>query len=156
MPDKTFEEQNMALTELAVNKWVSIVSACLLASETGRLIINLGSLEAQKDGARRIVQSIIGTRSPRTACARANSMLSFMRWAFEESPEVVQPFDEDRVWRYLCHLQGIQFCICLQIFMPHFRLRVPWKGMQQSESSRCGQPHVRWETAPSSMLGPYS
>ena len=105
MPDKTFEEQNLALTELAVNKWVSIVSACLLASETGRLIINLGSLEAQKDGAQRIVQSIIGTRSPRTACARANSMLNFMRWAFEESPEVVQPFDEERVWRYLCHLQ---------------------------------------------------
>ena len=105
MPDKTFAEQNSAVTELAVNKWVSIVSACLLASETGRLIINLGSLDAQKDGAQRIVQSIIGTRSPRTACARANSMLGFMRWAFDEFPEVVQPFDEDKVWRYLCHLQ---------------------------------------------------
>ena len=105
MPDKTFAEQNSMLSNLAVSKWVSVISACLLASETGRLIINLGSVEAQKEGMRRIIQSIIGTRSAKTACTRANSMLAFMRWAYEEFPDLVQPFEEDRVWKYLCHLQ---------------------------------------------------
>ena len=105
MPDRTFAEQHWTLVELAVSKWVTIVSSCLLASETGRLIINLGNLEAQKEGARRIVQSIIGTRSPRTASSRANSLLGFMRWAHDEFSDMVNPFEEEKVWKYLCHLQ---------------------------------------------------
>ena len=58
MADKPFEEQQAALIELAVSKWITIVSACYLASETGRIIIKLGNLDAQKEGSRRIVQSI--------------------------------------------------------------------------------------------------
>ena len=65
-------EQKKALIELALSNWITIVSACYLASETGRIVIKLGNLEAQKEGSRRIVQSIIGTRSLRTASSRAN------------------------------------------------------------------------------------
>ena len=65
--DRSFKQNKELQIGVAVEKWYFILSVCFLASETGRQIVELGSYESQKDGARRVIRAVMGTRSERTA-----------------------------------------------------------------------------------------
>ena len=99
--DTSFQEQRQNLLETAVEKWFSIIRVNMLASSTGRDIINLGSMDEQKKGAFETIEAVIGIRSRTTAITRANSFLKFLRWRAECSENDGKPFVEQEAWLYL-------------------------------------------------------
>lgn len=71
-----------------------------MASSVGRQIIDLGSVEQQREGAYDIVHACIGLRSPATLVKRANSLLSFLRWSARNHVGLTNPFIEQVVWEH--------------------------------------------------------
>ena len=90
----------------------------MLASSTGRDIINFGNMDDQKRGAFETIGAVIGIRSRTTAITRANSLLKFLRWRAECSDNDGKPFSEQEAWQYLRELRetgaaptkGTSFC----------------------------------------------
>ena len=103
-----YEERRGNLREAAIGKLLIVLRHCLLASVTGRHIISLGSVESQNAGARDIVDAVVGVRSPATLVKRANSLLSFLRWVAKTCSDVVNPFDEETVWKYFQFLKDVE------------------------------------------------
>ncbi len=77
LSDASFEEMKKGKMELAVTKWLCIIQMHMLASSTGRLVLNLGKDNYNSDEASRIVAAVIGIRSPTTAISRANAWHCF-------------------------------------------------------------------------------
>ena len=94
------------LRDAAIGKLLIVLRHCLLASKTGRHIINLGTDAQQQAGAFDIVDSVIGVRSPNTVVKRANALLSFLRWVAKAGIDEVNPFIEPVVWSYFQHLRS--------------------------------------------------
>ena len=94
------------LRDAAIGKLLIVLRHCLLASKTGRHIINLGTDAQQQAGAFDIVDSVIGVRSPNTVVKRANALLSFLRWVAKAGIYEVNPFVEPVVWSYFQHLRS--------------------------------------------------
>ena len=86
--------------DLAVTKWLCIIQMHMLASSTGRLVLNLGRDNFNSDEARRIVAAVIGIRSPTTAISRANALLRYLRWAMGMLGDIYRAFREESVWSY--------------------------------------------------------
>ena len=103
--DLHFHDQRRQLRDAAVGKILIVLRHCLLASQTGRHIIGLGTDLQQQEGAFDIVSSVLGVRSPATLVKRANSLLSFLRWVAKRSGDVVNPFTEQLVWEYFQFLK---------------------------------------------------
>ena len=103
--DISFHQQRMGLLETAVEKWFCIIRVNMLASSTGRDIINLGNMDDQKKGAFETIEAVIGIRSRTTAITRANSLLKFLRWRAECSDNDGKPFEEQEAWQYLRELR---------------------------------------------------
>ena len=76
--DKTHDQIMEHKHEVAVMKWLTIVSLRLLASKAGGQIINAGNAEAQKKAAPGIVSAILGSKSPQTAIKHANALLGYI------------------------------------------------------------------------------
>jgi len=102
-----YEERRANLREAAIGKLLIILRHCLLASVTGRHIIALGNVELQTAGAGDIVDAVVGVRSPATLVKRANSLLSFLRWVAKSCSDVVNPFEEETLWKYFQFLRDV-------------------------------------------------
>ena len=102
-----YEERRANLREAAIGKLLIVLRHCLLASVTGRHIIALGSVELQAAGARDIVDAVVGVRSPATLVKRANSLLSFLRWVAKFCSDVVNPFEEETLWKYFQFMREV-------------------------------------------------
>ena len=103
--DEHFHEKRQGQRDASIGKLLIVLRHCLLASQTGRHIIDLGTEAAQVAGAPDIVSAVVGVRSPATLLKRANSLLSFLRWVAKEGIPDVNPFVEQIVWRYMSHLK---------------------------------------------------
>ena len=103
--DEHYHEIRQQLRDAAIGKLLIVLRHCLLASKTGRHIINLGTDAQQQAGAFDIVDSVIGVRSPNTVVKRANSLLSFLRWVAKSGIDEVNPFVEHVIWGYFQHLR---------------------------------------------------
>ena len=102
--DKTHDQIMERKHEVAVLKWLTIVSLRLLASKVGGQIINAGSAEAQKRAAPGIVSATLGIKSPETAIKHANAMLGYISFMAKFHRCHPFPFSEERVWSYLVTL----------------------------------------------------
>ena len=100
LTDASFEEMKQGKLDLAVTKWLCIIQLHMLASSTGRLILNLGRDNFNSDEARRTVAAVIGIRSPTTAISRANALLRYLRWAMGMFGDIYRAFREESVWNY--------------------------------------------------------
>ena len=107
LDDKTYDEQRDALMDAAINKVLIVLRHCLLASVVGRPIISVGSEDRQLEGAKEIVDAVVGLRSPYTIVKRANSLLSFLRWCAKSKITEANPFTEEIVWRYFQDLKEL-------------------------------------------------
>ena len=103
--DEHFHEKRQGQRDASIGKLFIVLRHCLLASQTGRYIIDLGTEAAQVAGAPDIVSAVVGVRSPATLLKRANSLLSFLRWVAKEGIPDVNPFVEPIAWRYMSHLK---------------------------------------------------
>ena len=65
----------------------------------------LGDETLQADGARSIVDAVVGVRSPATLVKRANSLLSFLRWVAHACGDSIDPFCEEVLWRFFTFLK---------------------------------------------------
>ena len=102
----TTHDMRRQLRDAAIGKLLIVLRHCLLASKTGRHIINLGTDAQQQAGAFDIVDSVVGVRSPNTVVKRANALLSFLRWVAKAGIDEVNPFVEPVVWSFLEHLRS--------------------------------------------------
>ena len=102
-----YEERRANLREAAIGELLIVLRHCLLASATGRHIIALGSVELQAAGARDIVDAVVGVRSPATLVKKANSLLSFLRWVAKTCSDVVNPFEEETLWKYFQFMRDV-------------------------------------------------
>ena len=104
--DAHYHDMRRQLRDAAIGKLLIVLRHCLLASKTGRHIINLGTDAQQQAGAFDIVDSVFGVRSPNTVVKRANALLSFLRWVAKAGIDEVNPFVEPVVWSYFQHLRS--------------------------------------------------
>eukprot|EP00435_Cladocopium_sp_Y103_P042214 s1002_g11.t1 len=100
--DVQFHVKRQQLRDAAIGKLLIILRHCLLASATGRHIINLGNAEQQDAGAFEIVDAVVGIRSSATLVKRANS---YLRWYAKAGHVDVNPFEEKFIWDYFLHLK---------------------------------------------------
>ena len=105
--DEHFLEKRQSQRDASIGKLLIVLRHCLLASQTGRYIIDLGTEAAQIAGAPDIVSAVVGVRSPSTLLKRANSLLSFLRWVASNGIKEVNPFVESIAWRYMSHLKDV-------------------------------------------------
>eukprot|EP00435_Cladocopium_sp_Y103_P048473 s403_g14.t1 len=103
--DVQFHVKRQQLRDAAIGKLLIVLRHCLLASSTGRHIINLGTDAQQVEGAYSIVDAVIGIRSSATLIKRANSLLSYLRWYARAGHSDVNPFVESFIWMYFQHLR---------------------------------------------------
>ena len=103
--DVSFQQQRANLLETAVEKWHCVIRVNMLASSTGRAIINCGNIDEQKRAAFETIEAVIGIRSRTTAITRANSFLKFLRWRAELSDNDGKPISEQEAWLYLRELR---------------------------------------------------
>ena len=75
--DAHYHDMRRQLRDAAIGKLLIVLRHCLLASKTGRHIINLGTDAQQQAGAFDIVDSVVGVRSPNTVVKRANAYFHF-------------------------------------------------------------------------------
>ena len=102
--DQSFEDMKQGKLELAITKWLCIIQMHMLASSTGRLVLNLGKDNYNSEEARKIVAAVIGIRSPTTAIGRGNSLLRYLRWAVCMFGDIFKAFREESVWSYFNNL----------------------------------------------------
>ena len=105
LSDMDHQCRHLELSRRACDKWLSILAVNLEASEVGRNLLSLGDLDSHRVEAHEIISAVIGVRSHNTAITRANSLLKFVRFVLEESPNISNPFQEDLVWRYFHFLK---------------------------------------------------
>ena len=98
--DQSFEDMKQGKLELAITKWLCIIQMHMLASSTGRLVLNLGKDNYNSEEARKIVAAVIGIRSPTTAIGRGNALLRYLRWAVHMFGDIFKAFREESVWGY--------------------------------------------------------
>lgn len=103
--EQTISAVSENLLNMAVQRWHCIIRVNMLASPTGRDIINLGSIADQKSGAFAVIEAVIGIRSRTTAVTRANSLLKFLRWRADMTGEDSGKISEPEAWGYLCELR---------------------------------------------------
>ena len=103
--DEHYEERRELMRDAAIGKLIIVLRHCLLASSTGRHIIDLGNAVDQDAGTYDIVSAVVGVRSPATLIKRANSLLSFLRWCAKTGSTVENPFVEPVAWAYFQHLR---------------------------------------------------
>ena len=104
LSDQSFEDMKRGKLELAITKWLCIIQMHMLASSTGRLVLNLGKGNYNSEEARKTVAAVIGIRSPTTAIGRANSLLRYLRWAVSMFGDIYIAFREGSVWSYFNNL----------------------------------------------------
>ena len=90
--DLDHNAQQSKLKHSACNKWLSILTICLQASDVGRNIAALGLLDDHRSEVLEILEAVIGVRSYHTAICRANAVLKFLRDTLEIFPDTVMPF----------------------------------------------------------------
>ena len=103
--DEHCEERRELMGDPAIGKLIIVLRHCLLASSTGRHIIDLGSAMNQDAGAYDIVSAVVGVRSPATLIKRANTLLSFLRRCAKTGSSVENPFVDPVAWAYFQHLR---------------------------------------------------
>jgi hypothetical protein len=104
--DLDHNAQQSKLKHSACNKWLSILTICLQASDVGRNIAALGPLDDCHNEALEILEAVVGVRSYHTAICRANAVLKFLRDTLEIFPDTVMPFTEELVWLHFQRLKG--------------------------------------------------
>ena len=102
---KIYAERRADLKSAAVSKLIVVLKHHLPASVTGRHILDLGEESMQSEGAKGIVEAVVGVRSPATLIKRANSLLSFLRWVAHAHDGTTDPFNEALLWRYFTFLK---------------------------------------------------
>ena len=105
LSDADYGSQQSRLCTSACNKWLSILMICLQASDVGRNIAALGSIDEHHSEAMEIVEAVIGVRSFHTAICRANAILKFLRETLADLPDIAMPFSEELVWKYFHRLK---------------------------------------------------
>lgn len=89
---------------LAIRKLVKVIMYCVLASSTGRMIAASCQVDDVEETAFEVINATVGIRSANTLLARANALLSFLRFVADKSIDDVNPFVEEVAWRYFRHL----------------------------------------------------
>ena len=102
-----FAERRANLRDAAISKLLIVLKHRLSSSVTGRHILSLGDETMQAEGARSIVDAVVGVRSPATLVKRANSLLSFLRWVAHSCDENVDPFCEGVLWKFFTFLKDM-------------------------------------------------
>ena len=102
---KLYAERRASLRDAAISKLLVVLKHCLSASVTGRHILALGDEASQSEGARGIIDAVVGVRSPATLVKRANSLLTFLRWVAHSCEDCIDPFCENVLWRFLTFLR---------------------------------------------------
>ena len=102
---KLYAERRANLRDAAISKLLIVLKHRLTASVTGRHILALGDETLQAEGARSIVDAVVGVRSPATLVKRANSLLSFLRWVAHACDDGADPFCEGVLWQFFTFLK---------------------------------------------------
>ena len=77
--DENAEDEKQRLWVTALNKWLLVLRLVDFSGTVGSAVQSAGSEEARHS----IIRDVLGTRSPRTAIKRANSILRWLKWAFQ-------------------------------------------------------------------------
>ena len=102
---KFFAERRASLRDAAIGKLLVVLKHRLSASVTGRHILALGDETLQAEGARSIIDAVVGVRSPATLVKRANSLLTFLRWVAHSFDDSIDPFCESVLWQFFTFLK---------------------------------------------------
>ena len=98
--DTAYLDDRANVRARAVNKWLVILNHNLNCSRVGLQI------SYSPDDSTKIIDAVLGTKSPHTVIGRANAFLSFMRWSCTMyDSEKFLPVSEDQVWKYMTHLR---------------------------------------------------
>eukprot|EP00435_Cladocopium_sp_Y103_P040358 s4088_g11.t1 len=104
VPNVDVKTERAISLQTAVLKLETVFSSCPGESDLHQHIQDERDLGA--DSGRAVIEAVIGTKSPLTVIKRANSLLSYLRWAAAR----VQPgelfFTEQLVWRYFQFLEA--------------------------------------------------
>ena len=106
--DLNFEAKIARAKDVAVAKWLAIIKLFPAASDVGRQIESEAFGDEAGDVERRIVEAVLGVRSPNTAIARANSILRLIRWLVHSEIPDETFLSEKQVWRYLQYLRDTE------------------------------------------------
>ena len=102
---KLYAERRASLRDAAISKLLVVLKHRLSASVTGRHILALGDETSQAEGARSIIDAVVGVRSPATLVKRANSLLTFLRWVAHSCDDSIDPFCESVLWQFFTFLK---------------------------------------------------
>ena len=104
--DKDYAAKRTSLMDAAIKKLLIVLRHCMLASVAGRQILASRGGDSE-DEAVNILTAIVGVKSPATVVKRANSLLSYLRWAARQLANEVNPFEEQHVWAYFSWLKEV-------------------------------------------------
>ena len=104
--DKDYAAKRSSLMDAAIKKLLIVLRHCMLASVAGRQILASKGGETEEEAVR-ILTAIVGVKSPATVVKRANSLLSYLRWAARQLPCEVNPFEEQHIWAYFSWLKEV-------------------------------------------------
>ena len=85
--DEDAEDEKQRLWVTALNKWLLVLRLVDFSGTVGSAVQSAGSEEARHS----IIRDVLGTRSPRTAIKRADSILRWLKWAFQAGYEIWPP-----------------------------------------------------------------
>ena len=104
--DSDYASKCTSLMDAAIKKLLIVLRHCMLASVAGRQIL-ASKGEDSEDEAVKILTAIVGVKSPATVVKRANSLLSYLRWAARQLASEVNRFEEQHVWAYFSWLKDV-------------------------------------------------
>ena len=104
--DKDYATKRSSLMDAAIKKLLIVLRHCMLASVAGRQILASKGSDTEEEAVK-ILTAIVGVKSPATVVKRANSLLSYLRWAARQLPSEVNPFEEQHIWAYFSWLREV-------------------------------------------------
>ena len=107
LSDKDYFESRESLMDAALCKLLIVVRHCALGCVVGRQMVASKGPDTEAECIR-ILQAVVGTKSPNTVVKRANSLLSFLRWVAKQPERYENPFKEELVWEYFSWLQSVE------------------------------------------------
>ena len=98
----SFDEKQEKLADMAACKLLVVIR--LLGDDCAVFQHVVAEENSETGDPRSVVDAIIGTKSPLTVAKRANSLLSYFRWASKFLPNGVGSLSEEAIWSYWKHL----------------------------------------------------
>ena len=106
LSDKDYVTKHSSLMDAAIKKLLIVLRHCMLASVAGRQILASKGGDTEEEAVK-ILTAIVGVKSPATVVKRANSLLSYLRWAARQLASEVNPFEEQHIWAYFSWLKEV-------------------------------------------------